>query len=306
MHAIQVELNRDLFDAFKRPVRMRSWLPPRLAVVYASGAITEGDSGNDLLMGRLLGEDTLVEALEEAREDGRTKAVVLRIDSPGGSSLASEGIRREIERTRQIKPIIVSMGGVAASGGYWIACGTDRILADPGTITGSIGVYAGKFSAQELLGKIGARTETVSRGRFAGLSSPFRDMSAEERALLLSSAEFSYARFLELVSHARHMPQAKVKDLAGGHVYSGSRALELGLIDREAGLLAAIEEARSAAGVPQDAEVEIAYLPEQRPFLLSDEPLVYFDATAQLRRALASTARWTKASAWLLDPRLVP
>ncbi|MBM3268939.1 MAG: signal peptide peptidase SppA [Candidatus Sericytochromatia bacterium] len=296
----------NVFDAFKRPARLRSWLPPRIAVVYATGAITEGASGNDLLMGRILGQDTLIAALKESREDEQIRAVVLRVDSPGGSSLASEAIRREVERTRQEKPVIVSMGGVAASGGYWIACGTDRILADPGTITGSIGVYSGKYSAAGLLNMVGARAETVERGRFAGLGSPFHDMTEQERALLLSAAEFSYARFLELVSHARRMPQHKVKDLAGGRVYSGARAVAAGLADREGGLLDAIGEARAAAGIGADHEVEIAYLPQQRPFLLSDDPLVFFDAAAELRRAAERAARWTRAQVWLLDPRLAP
>jgi protease-4 len=295
-----------MIDAFKRPVRVRSWLPPRLAVVYAAGAISGGDSGNDLLMGRILGSDTLVEALKEAREDGQTKAVVLRIDSPGGSALASEAIRREVERTRQAKPVIVSMGGVAASGGYWIACGSDRILADPGTITGSIGVVVGKFSAQDLLAKNDVKAEEIKRGRFSGLGSPFHALTPDEKALLQSSADFTYGRFLELVSHARKMPQHKVKELAGGRVYSGTKALEVGLIDREAGLLEAIDEARMAAGLAPTDEFEIAYMPQQRPFLLSDDALVFFDLTAQVRQAIAKSAKWTRTSVLLLDPRLIP
>ncbi len=296
----------NLTDAFKRPVRVRSWLPPRIAVVYASGAIAEGDSGSDLFMGRTLGSDTMSEALKEAREDSQIKAVVLRVDSPGGSVLASEAIRREIERTRLAKPVIVSMGGVAASGGYWIACGTDKVLADPGTITGSIGVIVGKYSVEELLKKNDINVEAVSKGRFAGLGSPFHTLTTDERALLQSTADFTYARFLELVSHARKIPQTRVKELAGGRVYTGSRALQLGLIDREGGLIAALEEARISAGIAQSAEIEIAYMPEQRPFLLSNEPLVMFDTTAQVRKALDGTRRWTKTGIWLLDPRLAP
>lgn len=296
----------NLVDAFKRPVRVRSWLPPRIAVIHASGGIAEGDSGNDLLMGRILGADTLIAALKEAREDAQTRAVVLRVDSPGGSALASEAIRREIERTRAEKPLIVSMGAVAASGGYWISCGADRIFADPATITGSIGVVVGKYSIEDLLRKNDVNVETVAKGRFAGVASPFHSMTPEERALLQSTADFTYARFLELVSHARKMPQNKVKELAGGRIYSGSRALRLGLVDREGGLLAALEEARRESGIPQDAEVEIAYLPLQRPFLLSDEPLVMFDAAYQARKALAATERWTRGRVWLLDPRLAP
>lgn len=295
-----------LTDAFKRPVRMRSWAPPRIAVVYASGGIAEGYSGNDLLMGRILGADTLVAALKEAREDDQTRAVVLRIDSPGGSAIASEAIRREIERTRAQKPVIVSMGGVAASGGYWIACGSDRILADPGTITGSIGVVVGKYSVEDLLKKNDINVETVAKGRFAGLSSPFHALAPEERALLQSTADFTYARFLQLVSHARKMPQMRVKELAGGRIYSGSRALQVGLIDREAGMLAALEEARMTAGISQDAEVEIAYLPHQRPFLLTDDAMVVFDVAYQARKAVAATERWTRGRVWLLDPSLAP
>ncbi|MBI6545355.1 MAG: signal peptide peptidase SppA [Cyanobacteria bacterium NC_groundwater_1444_Ag_S-0.65um_54_12] len=291
-----------VFDGFKRLDRIRSWSPPRIAIVHAMGAINEGFSGDDLLMGRTLGERTLIEALSAAREDQRIKAVVLRLDTPGGSAVAAEAVRREVERLRETKPVIVSMGGVAASGGYWIACGTDRLLASPGSVTGSIGVVVGKFSAGELLDKLAIRSEMVGRGKYANMHSLTRPFSADELALLQSSADFTYGRFLELVSDARHLPPSQTKELAGGHIYSGERALSLGLIDREGGLLTALAEAKMAAGI-RNEEVEVVYLPGQQPWRLASDPLVLLDTTAALRKTLGGLARWGRTDTWLLDPR---
>ncbi|MBU6428616.1 MAG: signal peptide peptidase SppA, partial [Cyanobacteria bacterium REEB65] len=290
-------------NAFSRIYRIRQWAPPHIAVVTLSGAISGGSGGNDLLMGHSIGQDSIVDALRDARDDGAIKAVVLRIDSPGGDAIASEAIRNALERVAKVKPVVVSMGGEAASGGYWVACGATRLLADPGTITGSIGVFAGKFSAQGLFQKLGIQTDTVSRGKYATIDSIAHDMTPDETALMTSNMEFTYGRFLELVSRARHLPQMRVKELAGGHIWSGEAAAKLGLVDELAGLATAVTEAKEAAHVAGD--VVIDYLPIQQPFPLTGDWLDVFDGTLGLSKTLARTEQWGRAQDWLLDPRLV-
>lgn len=284
--------------------RIRSWAPAHIAIVNLSGAIAQGMGGSDLLMGQTIGSSILVRALNDARDDGSIRGVVLRIDSPGGDAIASEAIRDAVARLARVKPVVVSMGGEAASGGYWVACGADRLLADPATITGSIGVFVGKFSASGLFHKLGIHTDDVSRGKYATLDSIAHDLTPDQEQLMTSNMEFTYARFLELVSHARHMTQTHVKDLAGGHIWSGATAAKLGLVDGQGGLLDAIAEVRHETGL-EHQEVVIDYLPVPGPFGLSSGDLDVFDGTFGLGHLLARSAAWGRTNAWLLDPRLV-
>ncbi|RME23857.1 MAG: signal peptide peptidase SppA [Deltaproteobacteria bacterium] len=230
-----------------------------IAVVYVDGVITTGSSrGPGLLAGTIAGSDTIVRQLDQARRDDGVVAVVMRVDSPGGSAFASDEIWRATQRLRQAgKPLIVSMGGVAASGGYYVAAGADTIFAEPTTITGSIGVYGGKLSFGDLMDRLGLRTEIISRGRHAAMDSPSRPMDASELAALERLVDATYDQFKERVATGRGMPPDRVEELARGRVWSGRQAWQHGLVDELGGFDAAIAAARREAGLGDTAVVEL-------------------------------------------------
>ncbi len=223
----------------------------KIAVIFMEGEIVGGDGGSGQI-----GGDKFVREIRRARLDSTVKAVVLRINSPGGSSLASDLMAEEIKATRKVKPVIASMGDVAASGGYYIAAPCNRIFARSQTITGSIGVYALSYSTQKLLEEqIGVNYDRVTTHPMADMNSPHRPMTAEESALMQASVENTYQRFLQIVQEGRDFPDfTAVDSIAQGRVWSGQRALTLGLVDELGGLDAAIEYARQEAGA-EDAEL---------------------------------------------------
>lgn len=221
-----------------------------IAVVQVEGLIVDGKSTESGMMGRTAGSWTLRKALEEAAEDESIKAVVLRVDSPGGSALASEVIWKSTQRVRQSKPLIVSMGNVAGSGGYYVACGADKIFADEATITGSIGVLGGKFITRELWTKMGVNWHEMPRGRHARLFSTLAEFSDEERETIRAFMDETYVMFKSRVSQGRgEAIQGDLEPLAGGRVYTGRQALEIGLIDEIGGLHAALAFAAKSAGL---------------------------------------------------------
>ena len=222
----------------------------RIALVVAAGAIVPGRSRESAMNGLELGSETLCEALREARRRSSIRAVVLRIDSPGGVSSASDEIWREVERCRRVKPVIVSMSDYAASGGYYIAAPADSIVAEPGTITGSIGVFGGKLNVLGLYRKLGLNVETVSRGRHAGMFSSVRDFTPEEATRYEAMLDTFYRGFVQRVAAGRRMRTAQVDSIGQGRVWSGSEARAIGLVDRLGGLDAAIEMARARAHMP--------------------------------------------------------
>lgn len=239
----------------------------KIAIVYAIGPIMTGKSQSDLFGGEVMGSTTIVEALREANDDDQVAAIVLRIDSPGGSALASDLIWHETQVID--KPIVASMGDVAGSGGYYIAMGADKIIAAPGTITGSIGVVGGKLAIRGLYKKIGITTETIQRGRNSGIFSSSGKFSDSEREVVLAMMEDIYGQFTAKAAAGRHMPLEKLRDLAGGRVYSGRQALANGLVDQLGTLDDAIDEAKLLAGIEKDTEVTIERLPEPTNFLES-------------------------------------
>ena len=185
---------------------------PRIAVIYASGVIMSGRSGYDPLMGGVLGSDTLIDYIREARADSSIRAIVLRIDSPGGSATASDAIWRELVITRDERhdrPLVVSMSDLAASGGYWMALAAPYIVAQPATLTGSIGVITGKMVTGGVYNKLGANIETVSEGKNAELASPARPFNDSERKKVESLIEETYDQFIEKAAAARHMAAEK-------------------------------------------------------------------------------------------------
>ncbi|MGH9323017.1 MAG: signal peptide peptidase SppA [Vicinamibacteria bacterium] len=238
----------------------------RVAVIYGIGAIVSGSSTEDAVFGRVMGSDTIAEAFESAREDEDIDAVVFRIDSPGGSDVASDVIWREAMLTREKKPVVVSMANVAASGGYWVATASDAIVAEPATITGSIGIFAGKFNLAGLFDKVGVSTDGVETADNADFFSSTRSFTPEEREKLRQILESGYQAFLERVAQSRNRTIEEVHEIAQGRVWSGRAAHELGLVDELGGLDRALTLAKVRAGFDAEAPVELRIYPEKKQF----------------------------------------
>jgi protease IV len=220
----------------------------RIAVVYAEGAIVDGTGSDDQV-----GGDRLSRQLRDLRQDPDVKAVVLRVNSPGGSALASELIQRELVLMREAKkPVIVSMGTVAASGGYWISTASDRIFAEPNTITGSIGVFGVLPNVGKLANDYGVTWDTVKTNKFSDLGTLVRPKTDEELAVLQTLVDRIYDQFLTRVSEARKLPKEKVNEIAQGRVWSGVQAKEIGLVDEIGGLEAAVKYAADQAKLGGD------------------------------------------------------
>jgi protease-4 len=246
----------------------------KIAIIHATGVINSGTSGFDPVNGAVVGADSLVEYIREARADRSIRAIVLRVDSPGGSSTASDVIWRELSISRENqRPVIVSMSDLAASGGYYIALGGDAIVAQPGTLTGSIGVYTGKFVTTGSLDKLGANIESTSDGKHAEIYSPDRRFTPEERAKIQESMQLVYDQFIERTAAARHMPPEKVDEVAQGRVWTGEQARQIGLVDDIGGLYKAIDLAKQRARLAADEEVQFVVYPKRRSVyeVLADE-----------------------------------
>jgi protease-4 len=233
---------------------------PKIALVYAVGAITSGESESGFSSAGTMGSETIVEALNEANEDENVKAIVLRIDSPGGSALASDMIWRATQKIE--KPIIASMGDVAASGGYYIAMGTDKIYAEPGTITGSIGVVGGKIAMNGLYGKIGITTDAIRRGDNSTIFSLTEKFSEGERKVVENMMQDVYRLFTTKAAAGRKVDVSKIQELGGGQVYTGRIAKRNGLIDEVGSLKDAFQAAKIAAGLDPDKKYQLMVLPE--------------------------------------------
>ncbi len=235
-----------------------------IALLVAEGEIVDGKSREGAFGGRAVGDRTLVEALQDIRSRHNVRAVVLRIDSPGGSGDASDAIWQELRRVRRDKPVIVSMGDVAASGGYYLACAGDAIVAGPATITGSIGVFGGKLNVLGLFHKLGLNVETVSRGKHAEMLSPFRDFDSDEMSRYQQSLDQFYRVFVGRVAEGRKMAPAAVDSVGQGRVWSGLAARRHGLVDRYGGLYEAFELARKRAHISPDADIVVDVYPRPR------------------------------------------
>jgi protease-4 len=237
----------------------------RIAVIYAVGMISSGES-NDAAGSQVIGSDTIVRYIRRARADSSIRAIVLRIDSPGGSAIASDVIWRELTLTRDVKPVIASMSDVAASGGYYIAVPAHAIVAQPATLTGSIGVVSIKFVIDGTLDKLGVNIEGVQQGRFAGMYSPVRQFSPEERTKMLEIMQATYDAFVEKAAAGRNTTPEKIDAIAQGRVWTGNQAKQLGLVDELGGLDRALALAKQRAKIPQDAEVELVVYPPKKSF----------------------------------------
>lgn len=230
---------------------------PRIGLLYVDGDIVDGRSQTVPLLGmKLVGSYTIAESIRELKDDDGIKAVVLRIESPGGSSMAADVMWRELKKLAEKKPLIVSMGTVAASGGYYIAAPARQIFALPLTITGSIGIFYGKADMSELLNKIGVNVEVRKTTPRADAESFYRGFTDDERAELRHKVQQFYDVFLDRVSDGRHITKEEVDAVGQGRVWAGQQALEHKLVDRMGGLRHALEAARQAARLPDDAPIE--------------------------------------------------
>ena len=233
----------------------------KIAIVYAEGEIVDGN-GNDR---GLVWGDKVARDIREIRLDSSVKAIVLRVNSPGGSVSASEAIQREVRLAQKEKPVVVSMGTVAASGGYWIATYSDRIFAEPTTITGSIGVFGLLFNVQGLANdKLGLTFDTVKTGKFADLGTITRPKTEAELAIIQKSVDWIYDQFIGKVAESRKLDRAAVQEIAQGRVWSGTEAKKLGLVDEIGGLDAAIKYAADKAKLGDNFRV--AEFPKKKQF----------------------------------------
>lgn len=240
----------------------------KVAIIYAAGGITSGKSSNSPFGGQSIGSDTVVQALTEATEDESIKAIVLRVDSPGGSALASDVIWRAIEKAKEKKPVVVSMGDVAASGGYYIACNANKIVAEPSTVTGSIGVFMGKPILNGFYDWVGVTTQYTLRGKNAGLFRENTKWEGDELAKMTEQTNSIYFdNFVPKVAQGRNKTPEQVNEIGQGRVWTGFQAKERGLIDEFGGLEKAIDIAKELAALPADKDVTRVAYPRPVPFL---------------------------------------
>ncbi len=239
-----------------RPLQTaRSGPGPAVAVIYLEGMIV-GGRGQSTLLSAVGGTDAVIRQLREAKEDPGIAAVVLRINSPGGSAAASQEVHNEALRLREAgKPLVVSFADVAASGGYWVACAADEILANPASITGSIGVIMEVTNLVELYEKIGIDFEVIKSGEHKDIGSAGRPLEDDERAILQSMVDDIFDQFIEVVATGRGLSRERVIELADGRIFTGRQALEAGLVDGLGDFADAVEAAAKLAGIPGQPRV---------------------------------------------------
>ncbi len=239
------------------PAQGESWAgyDEVIGVIHIEGAILGGRGGGGLL--GLPGADAVLEQLRAAQRDSEIVAVILRINSPGGSAAASQEIHREVLRLKDNGILVVaSLGDVAASGGYWIASAADVIVANAATITGSIGVIMQVTNLEELYEKLGMDFETIKSGEHKDIGSPSREMTLEEREMLQHIVDDIFEQFIEVVAEGRNMAMEKVRELADGRVFTGRQAIELGLVDEEGNFYEAVDLVRERLGIEGEVRLK--------------------------------------------------
>ena len=239
----------------------------KIAVIYASGTIGSGRSNDGPYGDQSVGSDTVSKAITDAAEDKSIKAIVIRVDSPGGSAYASDIIWHAVESAKKTKPVVISMGDVAASGGYYIACNANKIVAEPSTITGSIGIFAGKPVMKGFYDWLGVSSEYVMRGKLAGMFRETEKFTPEERAKFEEMIKSTYYDdFVPRVAKGRGRDAEYIDSIAQGRVWMGSQGKEKGLVDEFGGLDKAIEVAKGLASIPAEKGIERVIMPFPRPF----------------------------------------
>jgi len=233
------------------------------------------------MQGVIASSRDMMETIVDFRDDESVKAIVLRVNSPGGAVGPAQEVYEEVRKAAKVKPVVVSMGAVAASGGYYVAVPAQRILANPGTITGSIGVIMQFTNFEELFGKIGLKNETVKSGSLKDIGSSTRPMTEQDRQVLQSLIDDVHQQFMSAIAEGRKMDLKKVKALADGRIFTGRQALEAGLVDELGNLQDAIAIAGKLGGI--EGRPQVVYPPQARPGLLS---YLLAEGTSQVRRVL--------------------
>lgn len=235
----------------------------------------------------------VIEQLHDFRDNDGIKAVVLRVDSPGGGVGPSQEIHDEVKAVGVVKPVVVSMGSVAASGGYYIAASATEIIANPGTITGSIGVIMEFTNFRELLDKIGLSSVVVKSGEYKDIGSPTREMTVAEQAILQTLIDDVHGQFVASVAEGRHLEEETVRAIANGSIFSGRRAMEMGLVDRMGNLEVAIQRAAELSGI--DGEPKVVYPPGKKPRFIDlfiEETLNRLQFALQKQRTVGLQYLW--------------
>jgi len=240
---------------------------PKIALIYSSGTITGGNDSDDPIIGQTMGSSRLVRNLRSAADLKSIKAIVLRINSPGGSGIASDNILNAVNYAREKKPIIASISDLGASGGYYIAIGADTIVSQSGSLIGSIGVFAGKFSLKNLYKNWGINTEIIQRGKNASIFSLSQKFSKSERKVIQKIIGDFYTNFVQKVSDNRNKTFDEIHDIAQGRVWNGNDGYQIGLIDTLGGLNTAIEIAKEKAGIDKDFDPKIVVYPRKKSVL---------------------------------------
>jgi len=296
-------LNRARFSEYVRisPASLGLETGRKVALIYAMGPIVGGDGSYDMIGGR-----TLSRAIRRAREDRSIAAIVLRVDSPGGSAVASDVIWRETFLAKKEKPLVVSMSDLAGSGGYWISMAGHRIVAQPQTLTGSIGVIGGKFSLAGLFKKLGITAERIAYGQRADLFTVFRPLSPEERRLLKEQILWTYDKFLSKAAEGRNLTREEVDGVGRGRVWTGRQALDKKLVDELGGLDKALSAAKSLAGIPAGEDVRLVVWPQKVSFLRTvfGRPRVKTDlfGSSDLDRMLRTLQALQRENPWAVMP----
>ena len=242
---------------------------PRIAVIYFAGAIASGKNGYDPLEGATIGSDTLIEYIRKVRKDSSVRAIILRIDSPGGSAAASDAIWRELmlaKKERADRPIVASMSDLGASGGYYIAAPAEAIVAQPSTLTGSIGIVGGKFVTGGIYEKLGASLDSASIGKRAEMNSPIRPYSPDELKKVDEQLKAFYDDFVTKVAESRHKTSQEINQIGQGRVWTGAQAKVIGLVDALGGLERAVSVAQERAKIAGDSDVELVFYPAPKSF----------------------------------------
>ena len=298
-----------LLSMLNPPQRTRtSTAENQIALIYADGPILP-DVESLLASMPVIMPETLKEAFEKARTDASVRAVVLRIDSPGGSALASDLIWREVMLTQREKPVVVSMGDIAASGGYYIAMAAGTIVAHPSTLTGSIGVFGGKLNMKGFYNKVGLTKEIITHGQNATLYSDYGGFTPSERERVEKMMKTVYKDFVSKAAEGRNTSFDEIDEIAQGRVWTGKQAKALGLVDELGGLETALSIAKEQAGFADDEKVNLIVLPKQKPFFeqLMERMIEDMDGSGQLPLELTTSHpvlsmfgnRWQQVVTWL-------
>lgn len=285
-----------------RPEGLGLNLGKKVALIFAGGTILSGSAEQVVL-----GSETFSRWLRAAVKDKSIEAIIVRVDSPGGSAVGSDIIWHELVKARAEKPVIISMSGLAGSGGYWLSLGGHQIIAQPQTLTGSIGAIAGKFSFAGLMEKLGLTADRLVIGKNADAFSPYRGFTPEERKILREEIGYIYEQFLERVATARNLPLEEVERLGRGRVWTGRQARDLKLVDDLGGLFQAMEAARELAGIPPETELRLVVWPVKRSLwdliLGRKTELVQARSTIELlSRARKTIEVFSRARVWALMP----